>query len=130
MSRRTATGSEALRRVLGFRLYVATAETRMQEFNEQQNIFARYLPYAIVFGCVDKWARAFRGIEDQAASSTVSWYSGVGPFQVMAFSSGLQGFSTSVASTISSTPGSSGGSGFSGGGFSGGGGGGGGGGSW
>ncbi len=56
MARRTATGSEALRRVLGFRLYISTAETRRQEFNEQENIFAKYLPFAIVFGCVGKWA--------------------------------------------------------------------------
>jgi uncharacterized membrane protein YgcG len=128
MARRTATGSEALRRVLGFRLYITTAETRRQEFNEQKNIFARYLPFAIVFGCVDKWAKAFEGLDDMAESSTASWYTGVGPFQVMAFSAGLRSFSTGVSSTIASTA-SSGGSGFSGG-FSGGGGGGGGGGSW
>jgi uncharacterized membrane protein YgcG len=130
MSRRTATGSEALRRVLGFRLYISTAETRQQEFNEQQNIFARYLPFAIVFGCVGKWAKAFEGLDDVQAS-TSSWYSSSTPFQVAAFSAGLQGFSSSVSSTIASSPSSSGsgGSGF-GGGFSGGGGGGGGGGSW
>ncbi len=130
MSRRTATGSEALRRVLGFRLYVDTAETRRQEFNEQQNIFARYLPFAIVFGCVDKWAKAFAGMDDVARASTASWYTGVGAFQVMAFTSGMRSFAGTVSTSIASTPGSSGGSGFSGGGFSGGGGGGGGGGSW
>lgn len=129
MARRTAVGSEALRRVLGFRLYISTAETRRQDFNEQQNIFARYLPFAIVFGCVGKWAKAFEGLDD-AAASTASWYSSPTPFQVVAFSSMLQGFSNSVSSTIASSPSSSGsGSGFSGG-FSGGGGGGGGGGSW
>ncbi|MBI2765964.1 MAG: DUF2207 domain-containing protein [Chloroflexi bacterium] len=127
MARRTATGSEALRRVLGFRLYIATAETRPQEFNEQQNIFARYLPYAIVFGCVDKWAKAFKSLEAQAEASTGGWYTGIGAFQAVAFSEGLRGFSSSVGATIASSP-SSGGSGFSGG-FSGGGGGGGGG-SW
>ncbi len=130
MARRTATGSEALRRVLGFRLYISTAETRRQEFNEQENIFATYLPFAIVFGCVEKWAKAFEGLENQAAQSTSSWYSGTRPFQVAAFASGLQHFSSSVGSTIASSPSSSGGgSGFSGG-SSGGGGGGGGGGSW
>ena len=130
MARRTATGSEALRRVLGFRLYIATAETRRQEFNEQQNIFAKYLPFAIVFGCVTKWAKAFEGLDDAAQQSTASWYTSTTPFQVAAFSAGLQGFSSSVSSTISSSPPSSGGSGFGGGGFAGGGGGGGGGGSW
>lgn len=130
MAHRTATGSEALRRVLGFRLYIATAETRRQEFNEQQNIFASYLPFAIVFGCVDKWAKAFEGLDDVARQSTASWYTGAGAFQVMAFTSGMRGFASTVSTTIASTPGSSGGSGFSGGGFSGGGGGGGGVGSW
>lgn len=129
MPRRTAAGSEALRRVLGFRLYIATAEKDRQRFNEEQGIFARYLPFAIVFGCVDRWAKAFEGFDQQAAESTASWYSGVGAFQVAAFSNNLRGLSTSITSTIVSTP-SSGGSGFSGGGFSGGGGGGGGGRSW
>jgi len=130
MARRTATGSEALRRVLGFRLYIATAETRRQEFNEQQNIFARYLPFAIVFGCVGKWAKAFEGLDDAAQQSTQGWYTSTVPFQIAAFSAGLQSFSSSVSSSIASSPSSSGGSGFSSGGSSGGGGGGGGGGSW
>ena len=132
MARRTAAGSEALRRVLGFRLYVATAETRRQEFNEDKKIlndFARYLPYAMVFGCVDKWAKALEGLDDQVDQAVSGWYTGAAGFQAMAFASGMHSFSNSVGSTISSSPGSSGGSGFSGGG-SGGGGGGGGGGSW
>jgi len=128
MASRTAKGSEMLRRVLGFRLYIDTAETHRQDFNEKENIFARYLPFAIVFGCVGKWAKAFEGLEATAAASTASWYTGAGAFSAMTFSNSLQGFSSSVSSTISSTQ-SSGGSGFSGG-SSGGGGGGGGGGSW
>lgn len=128
MARRTAAGSEMFRRVLGFRLYISKAETHRQRFNEEENIFAKYLPFAIVFGCVSKWAEAFEGLEDQVSQSTSSWYSGTGAFRVAAFSSGLQGFSSSVSSTLASTK-SSGGSGFSGG-SSGGGGGGGGGGSW
>ncbi len=130
MARRTAAGNEASRRALGFKLYITTAETRRQEFNEQKNIFARYLPYAIVFECVDKWADAFEGLDDQVKDSTASWYHGTTAFQAGVFAAGLGSFSNSVSSTISSTPGGSGGSGFSGGGFSGGGGGGGGGSSW
>lgn len=129
MARRTAAGSEMARRVLGFRLYISTAETHRQEFNEQENIFARYLPFAIVFGCVGKWAKAFEGLEATAAASTAGWYTGTAPFSAMVFSNNLQSFSSSVGSTLSSSRSSSGGSGFSGG-SSGGGGGGGGGGSW
>ncbi|MFN0145511.1 MAG: DUF2207 domain-containing protein [Dehalococcoidia bacterium] len=126
MSRRTAAGSEALRRVLGFRLFIDTAETRRQEFNEQQGIFERYLPFAIVFGCVERWAKAFEGLD---AAANMGWYTGTAAFTPLLFSHTLNSFSSSVGSTIVSAP-SSGGSGFSGGGGSGGGGGGGGGGSW
>jgi uncharacterized membrane protein len=127
MPRRTALGSELLRRSLGFRRYITTAETDRQRFNEQANIFAEYLPYAIVFGAVDKWARAFRDIDTTA--TTAGWYYGAAGFNAVAFSRDLESFNSSVSSTIASTPGGSGGSGFSGGG-AGGGGGGGGGGSW
>lgn len=128
MPKRTAGGSEALRRTLGFRQYVATAETDRQRFNEASNLFSEYLPYAIVFRCVDKWASAFRDVDTVAA--TRGWYAGSGTFAAMQFSRDMQDFSTTVSRTVASTPGSSGSSGFGGGGFSGGGGGGGGGGSW
>jgi uncharacterized membrane protein YgcG len=128
MPRRTPAGREMYRRVLGFREYMEVAETDRQRFYEDANIFQEYLPYAIVFGSVDKWAKAFEdmGIEP----NTSGWYVGTTPFGAVAFSSALQGFSSSMSSAIASTPGGSGGSGFGGGGFSGGGGGGGGGGSW
>ena len=129
MPHRTPAGREMYRRVLGFREYMQVAETDRQRFFEDANIFQEYLPYAIVFGCVDKWAKAFEdmGIEP----NTGSWYVGTAPFHTVAFSQSLQGFSSSMSSAIASTPGGSGGSGFSsGGGFSGGGGGGGSVGSW
>ena len=127
MPAKTAAGAELLRRVLGFRQYMEVAEKERQRFAERENIFSEYLPYAIVFGCVEKWARAFKDIDVSAQTS--SWYVGNAPFNALVLSSSLQGFSSNLGSAISSTPGSSGGSGFSGGG-SGGGGGGGGGGSW
>jgi uncharacterized membrane protein YgcG len=129
MPRRTAAGREVMRRTLGFARYVRTAEKHQQDFAERANIFTAYLPYAVVFKCVDKWAQAFKDIDLQAATS--GWYVGsTDGFDPGHFSSSLSNFSSSVSSTITSTPGGSGGSGFSGGGSSGGGGGGGGGGSW
>jgi uncharacterized membrane protein len=127
MPRRTAVGRDLMRRSLGFAKYMKTAEVQQQAFAERANIFTSYLPYAIVFRCVDKWARAFKDIDVQAA--TGGWYVGTTPFNAGTFSSSLGSFSSSVSSTLASTPGGSGSSGFSGG-SSGGGGGGGGGGGW
>jgi uncharacterized membrane protein YgcG len=128
MARRTGPGREVYRRMLGFREYMTVAETDRQRFNEEAGLFQEYLPYAIVFGCVDKWAQVFEdlGIEPD----TTSWYVSTHAFAPLAFSHSLQSFSSSMSSAIASTPGGSGSSGFGGGGFSGGGGGGGGGGSW
>jgi uncharacterized membrane protein YgcG len=131
MPRRTGRGREYFRRSLGFRQYMTIAETERQRFNEEANIFEKYLPYAIVYDCVEKWAKAFEGLEGQPATQTNGWYVGSGVFMASTFSRDVNSFSSSISTAIASTPGGSGGSGFSsGGGFSGGGGGGGGGGSW
>jgi uncharacterized membrane protein YgcG len=127
MPRRTATGREMLRRTLGFARYMKIAETHQQAFAERAHIFTEYLPYAIVFKCVDRWAEAFSDIDVQQAVG--AWYTGASRFSLAGFSSTLGSFSSSVSTAIASTPGGRGGSGF-GGGSSGGGGGGGGGGSW
>ena len=128
MPRRTAKGTGVLQRVEGFRRFIDESEKERARFAEQKHLFSEYLPYAIVFGATEKWAKAFAGLEGELPEP--SWYGGSGAFSTMAFSHSIDGFTVSTAGTITSTPSGSGsGSGFSGG-FSGGGGGGGGGGSW
>lgn len=125
MPRRTAKGTAALRRTLGFRQFIETAETRRAEFAEHAGLFYEYLPYAVVFGCVDQWAKAFEGL----ALTPPSWYASSSAFNAIYFAQAMDGFADTTSSAMTSTPGGSGSSGFSGG-SSGGGGGGGGGGSW
>ncbi len=128
MPQRTAAGRDLMQHTLGFRLYMTTAERYREQFAAKAGIFNELLPYAIVFGCVALWARAFEGID---TSATNNWYYGTGPFQAALLASSLQSMNTSISSAISYVPPSSGSSsGFGGGGFSGGGGGGGGGGAW
>jgi uncharacterized membrane protein YgcG len=129
MPRKTRAGAELERRSLGFQRYIEVAEKDRQKFAEKEHIFADYLPFAIVFRCVEQWAKAFEGIDLREATS--SWYNGssLNAFSAMAMSQNLSSFSSQISSAIASTPGGSGSSGFSGG-SSGGGGGGGGGGSW
>jgi uncharacterized membrane protein YgcG len=124
MPRRSAQGTAVLRRTLGFRRFIEDAETHRSEFAEKAGLFYEYLPYAIVFGCVDRWVKAFEGL----AMTPPSWYGSPGAFHAAAFAHSMSGFSDTTTSTLASTPGGSGSSGF--GGSSGGGGGGGGGGSW
>jgi uncharacterized protein (TIGR04222 family) len=127
MPARTAKGRAMLMRLRGFRTVIDKAEANMARWAEQENVFTRYLPYAIVFGCTEKWAKAFEGLAQQPDTS---WYVSSRPFIYANFAHSIDGFAVSTGGTLSSTPAGSGSSGFSGGGFSGGGGGGGGGGSW
>jgi uncharacterized membrane protein YgcG len=128
MPQRTAAGRDLMQHTLGFRLYMNTAEKYRQQFAEKAEIFTQLLPYAIVFGCVTQWAKAFEGID---TSATSTWYVSNAPFQAALLSSSLESMNANISSAITYVPPSAGSSsGFGGGGFSGGGGGGGGGGSW
>jgi hypothetical protein len=132
---RTGRGSAMLERVQGFRLYIATTEAEQIKFQEREQIFSEYLPYAIVFGLADRWAGIFRDIgavpaTGGAATPGLYWYTGAAGWNMANFNDSIGSFTTTTVGTIATTPPSaSGSSGFSGG-FSGGGGGGGGGGSW
>jgi uncharacterized protein (TIGR04222 family) len=126
MPARTPKGTAVLRRVRGFRTVIEKADTYMARWAEQENVFTSFLPYAIVFGCTEKWAKAFEGLAQQPDTS---WYVSSRPFTMTGFARSVDDFTVTTGGTIVSTPSGSGGSGFSGG-SSGGGGGGGGGGSW
>lgn len=122
MPQRTAKGTGVRRRLLGFRRYIATAESEPAKFAERKHLFSEYIPYAIVFGVAQRWARAFDGLSQEALGTT--WYRGGRPFSAHTFSQSLGGFARASAGTLVTTPSSSGRSGFGGGGRSGGGGGG------
>jgi uncharacterized membrane protein YgcG len=134
MPHRTAKGTGMLRRVLGFRRFIEESEAERAQFAERQHLFSEYLPYAVVFGATDKWAKAFAGLGETLPE--LGWYVSSDPFTFMALSHSINGFSVATAGTLTSQPagaglsGTGGSSGFGGGGFSGGGFGGGGGGSW
>ena len=136
----TQAGFEIERTLLGLRLYIEVAEEERIKFHDapekSPELFEKLLPYAMVFGLENKWAKEFEGIY----TVQPTWYTGS---DAMVFSSGLfasemSHFSTTTSSAMGAVVtrsgnsfGSSGSfSGSSGGGFSGGGGGGGGGGSW
>jgi len=133
MGHRTKKGVLAKEKLLGLKLYLETAEKDRLKFHnapsKNPQRFEKLLPYAMVFGVEEEWAKQFKDIYKQAPD----WYQGADGqvFNSMVLANNLQSFSKTAGSSIVSAPSSasSGGSGFSGGG-SGGGFGGGGGGSW
>jgi uncharacterized protein (TIGR04222 family) len=133
---RTAAGRAMCDHVEGFRSYLATAEANQLRFEEGEDIFSRYLPWAIIFELADRWARICGDLVamGRLPNETPYWY--IGNYQMAAFNTAfLTSSLTSAATPVSSSSGAAGtgfggGSSFGGGGFSGGGGGGGGTGGW
>ncbi len=127
LPRKTRKGTEAYYQLKGLYEYINTAEKDRLKFQEKNNIlFEKLLPYAMAFGLIDKWTKAFDGI----LTTPPSWYypMGHGNFSMIYFSNSLSNFSNSTSQNLNARPGGqggngawSGGSGFGGGGFSGGG---------
>ncbi len=132
---RTADGRAVTDQVEGFKTYLATAEADQLRFEEGEDIFSRYLPWAIAFELADRWAKVCGDLVamGRLPDATPYWYYGsynMAAFNTSFLTSSLTSAATPAPSSGSSGTGFGGGSSFSGGGFSGGGGGGGGGGSW
>ena len=115
--------------LLGLKMYLQIAEKDRLIFHnapeKKPEIFEKLLPYAMVLGVADIWAKEFEGIY----TTPPSWYSGSPgtAFSAIAFGHSISNFSSFTSASIGS---SYGGGGSGGGGSSGGGGGGGGGGGW
>lgn len=131
MPRRTNKGADLLWKAQGFRLFIKMTEKYRQQFNEKENIFEKFLPYAMIFGLVSVWIKNMKAIygEEYFTNYHPYWYTGyaLASFDVNSFDSMINDLSNNMSETLASSPSSSG---SGGGGFSGGGGGGGGGGGW
>lgn len=134
---RTGEGRAAYDQLRGFKEYISTADAEQLRWEEGQDIFSEYLPWAIMFGESERWGRLFEQLAAQGRYNVQpTWYRGYGygygyGISYSGIADSVSGFSSEGASALSAAPstgGSSGLSGFGGGGFAGGGGGGGGGG--
>lgn len=149
---RTGVGRAYTDQIEGFRTYLTTAEAEQLKFEEGEDIFSKYLPWAILFGCTERWTQVCQRAIDLGLMQQYqpTWYYGWNPLWTYSdLTWGMHDISNGVGNAVTPVPdvsadtgwgggsgfggGFGGGSGFSGGsfgGFSGGGGGGGGGGSW
>ncbi len=123
MGQRTAKGAEIYRQLKGYQKYLAVAEkSRIEFFNDPkkyQQLFESVLPFAMVLGVEEKWAKHFEGLY----AAQPGWYSGSDPFTPLVFVSHMQQLQTVTQAVVAPSNGGSGAGGFSGGGFGGGGGG-------
>lgn len=114
MPQRTQKGAELLLKIEGFKLYMKTAEKYRQQFNEKENIFEKFLPYAILFGLTSLWIKKMRDLygEDYFTKTYhPAWFVGasIANFNDSIFNSMISSLSSSMTSASSSGEGGSGG---------------------
>ncbi len=121
MPRRTPKGAVVMGQTLGFQEFLRRVDApRFNMVIRTPELFERFLPYAMVAGLTQSWARAFAGIVQEPPR----WYdSSDTEFDIDDFSSSLDDCCRTTSSSMLSSPSSSGdsSSGSSGGGSSGGG---------
>lgn len=116
MPRRTPQGNAVAMRTRGFQRFIEGSEAPRAEYAAKHHLFTEYLAYAIVFGSVKQWVKAFDGLD---TIPRPEWYSSTHPFNLIDFSLSFDRFASSTSSTLgtaaasrSSGWSSSGGSGF------------------
>ncbi len=128
MPARTAAGAAALNQCLAFQKFVRKAEKKRLEVlaKDDPTLFGRLLPYAMVLGCAEQWAKAFKDL----AMPPPDWYASTNQtnWNTFDFTRDLDQSLYTMTRVFNSTPApsanfsSSGGSGWTGGGGSAGGG--------
>ncbi|WP_164519752.1 DUF2207 domain-containing protein [Nocardioides ferulae] len=132
-TKRTPAARELWSRAGGFRRVLSTPSSVQRfDFSGREELYTKYIPWAVAFGCADEWAEKYR-TEMAAEPPRPSYFahSYAGAYTGAMVGSMVNDFSSTLSSAVSAyqatqSSSSSGGGGFSGGG----GGGGGGGGSW
>jgi uncharacterized membrane protein len=120
MPAKTRAGASTYMDILGFLEFMNRAEKDKLERMGDKDLFSKFLPYAIALNVVDNWAKAFEGIYQDPPK----WYVTPGGFRTFSpysFSRSINLATSSLATTMFSSPrgsgiGSGGGGGFGGGG--------------
>lgn len=60
--RRTLKGMDLYQKLLGFKLYLKTAEEHRSQFQEREGDLTKLLPYAILFGLTKQWLKAVKSV--------------------------------------------------------------------
>lgn len=73
---RSAVGRALTDQIEGFEKYLTTAETEQLRFEEGEDIFSRYLPWAIIFGVAERWTKVCEPLIEAGQIPQPMWYHG------------------------------------------------------
>ncbi len=97
LGQRTGQGRALTDQVEGFRRYLSTIEAEQLSFEAGDDIFSRYLPWAILFDVTDHWTKVCQRLVAQGrlSSEAPGWYYGPN-WGLVAFSGQLSTLTASI----------------------------------
>ncbi|RNL84032.1 DUF2207 domain-containing protein [Halostreptopolyspora alba] len=104
MPAKTSQGSLVFAHTLGFRRYLMSGRAEHVPERYRVNVFSRYLPYAIIFDNVDRWAKVLATAgEDQIDDNGLPWYKGPEDWRIQDFAESIKMFTLTLTGVISNT---------------------------
>ncbi|PRY00757.1 DUF2207 domain-containing protein [Allonocardiopsis opalescens] len=104
MPAKTAQGSAVFAHTLGFREYLHRAEAGEVPTEQRVELFSRYLPYAIVFDLVDRWAQILASAgANGGGHDDLPWYHGPADWRLSDFADSIRTFTLTMSGAISAT---------------------------
>ncbi|MCC5579667.1 DUF2207 domain-containing protein [Microtetraspora sp. AC03309] len=102
MPAKTAKGAAVLAHTLGLREHLASGEIGSIPPAQRIELFSRYLPYAVVFDGVDRWARVVASIDgDGRPADNLYWYQGPAEWDLSKFADSMRTFTMTTSGAIS-----------------------------
>jgi hypothetical protein len=102
MPAKTTRGATVLAHTIGFRAYLYRGETDDVPAEQRLSVFSRYLPYAVVFDAVQRWAKTVEdaGVRETGADN-LYWYEGPAEWDLSKFAESMRIFTLATSGAIS-----------------------------
>ena len=104
MPAKTTRGATVLAHTLGFRAYLYRGEAPDASSGDRIALFSRYLPYAVVFDSVSRWAGTVADVGgDGERADNLYWYEGPAEWDLSNFAESMRSFTLATSGAISAS---------------------------
>ncbi|MFD0773032.1 DUF2207 domain-containing protein [Streptomonospora algeriensis] len=103
MPAKTRQGSVVFAHTMGFRSYLLSAGAEDVPPAHRVSVFSRYLPYAVIFDTVDRWAAILASASSECAADGLPWYIGPDDWRMQDFADSIRSFALTLTGVISNT---------------------------
>ncbi|MCO6011505.1 DUF2207 domain-containing protein [Actinoallomurus purpureus] len=105
MPAKTARGATVLAHTLGFRAHLFRGEVPDAPAGHRLALFSHYLPYAVVFDVVQRWAQTVAdvGVGNSGPSDNLYWYEGPAEWDLSNFAESMRSFTLATSGAISAS---------------------------